>query len=229
MRSCSNGCGPGGSGLTYVIQLFADGDALVGSGFISTPLVSDSLEKILLPMKATLSTSYRGPSWITNRSVSHLFFSSNSSSRPILAWKIAERAVERGELVHVGVDLFAIDVAFEEHHDRRLGVDLGLQAALADELVADELDFPDLLRHAFVDDEHDAVVGRLVAFEDADLDVVVAVAMVQIDDLALGFLHGVRIDRPADFEVGFLLRASWCGRLRCRGTRRSERPAARRL
>ena len=56
---------------------------------------------------------------------------------------------------------------------------------------------------AFVDDEHDAVVGRLVAFENADLGVVETVAMIEVDELSLGFLHGVGIDRAADFEIGF--------------------------
>ena len=57
---------------------------------------------------------------------------------------------------------------------------------------------------AFVDDEHDALVGRLVAFEDRDLRVVEAVAAVEVDDLAAGFLDGIRIDRAADLEAGLL-------------------------
>ena len=59
------------------------------------------------------------------------------------------------------------------------------------------------MRGAFVDDEHDAVIGRLVAFQNADLDVVVTAAMVEIDDFASGFLHGIRIDRAADLKLGF--------------------------
>ena len=67
-----------------------------------------------------------------------------------------------------------------------------------------KFDLPDLLGRAFVDHEHDAVVGGLVAFANRDLGVVVAVAMVEIDELAAGFLDGIGIDRAADFEIRFL-------------------------
>ena len=48
------------------------------------------------------------------------------------------------------------------------------------------------------------MVGRFVAFQKADLNVVEAVAMIQIDQAAAGFLDRIRIDRAADFEIGFL-------------------------
>ena len=48
------------------------------------------------------------------------------------------------------------------------------------------------------------MVGRLVAFQDADLNVVEAVAVIQIDQAAAGFLNRIGIDRAADFKISFL-------------------------
>ena len=155
-------------------------------------------------MKATLSTWYRGAFVDHEAEREPLVLFVELELPADLGVEVAERAVVGGELVDVGVDLFAIDVAFEDVRNRRLGIDLGLEPAGADELVADEFDLPDLLGEAFVDHEHDAVVGRFVAFQDADLNVVEAVAVIQIDQPAAGFLNRVRIDRAADFEIGFL-------------------------
>ena len=80
----------------------------------------------------------------------------------------------------VMVDLLTVDVAFEHHHERRLGVDARFEPAFADELVADEFDLPNFLHLAFVNYKDDAVVGGFVALQNADLHVVVAAAMVRV-------------------------------------------------
>jgi len=54
---------------------------------ICIPEASDSLAYNRLPMNVTLRTSYRGPSSITNRSVTQLPFSLYSSFRPTRALK----------------------------------------------------------------------------------------------------------------------------------------------
>ena len=66
-----------------------------------------------------------------------------------------------------------------------------------------KLDLPNFLLQALVDDKHHAVVGVFFAFQHGHLGVVKTAAPVQIDDFPPRFFHGVGIDRPADFELGF--------------------------
>ena len=61
--------------------------------------------------------------------MSHLFLFVEFELAADLGVEVAERAVVGGELVDVGVDLLAIDVAFENVGDRWLGIDLGLEPA----------------------------------------------------------------------------------------------------
>src|SRR5262249_19457035 len=121
-----------------------------------------------------------------------------------LGIEVAERTVIGRELVDISIDLVTIDESLEEHRDWRPGIDLRFEPFAAHEFVPNKFDLPDLLRRAFVDDIHDAMIGRLVAFQDADLNVVKPVAMIQIDQAPAGFLHGIGIDRATNLQVGFL-------------------------
>src|SRR5689334_4107065 len=88
--------------------------------------------------------------------------------------EIAEGSVIGSELVDIRVDLLLVDVSLKEHRDRRAGINLSFEPLAARELVPDKLDFPNLLGSAFINDEHNPVIGRFVAFQDADLNVVVS-------------------------------------------------------
>ena len=120
--------------------------------------------------------------------------------------KVTVSPVVVGDRCDVGLDLVAIDEALEHVQDRRLRLDQRLQPAVAHEVavVADELRLPNPLRDPFVNQVGDALVGRLVPFQDRDLDVVVALADVVVAQLPFAFLHGVRIDRTADLQQRLL-------------------------
>ena len=117
----------------------------------------------------------------------------------------AEAAVIGGQLGHVLVDLLAVDLAGKQIEIGRMRLDERLQPGGADELVADEVDPEDPLPRPFVDDEHGPQIARLVAFQDGDADLAVALFLVVFFDFAAAVFHGEGIGRIAHLEFGLFL------------------------
>ena len=117
-----------------------------------------------------------------------------------------QTAIVGDQAFNVLVDLFAIHLAFEEVEDRRARLDdRGPESCRADDLVADEVDPEDPLFRALVDEVEGAEVARLVAFEDGDADLAVAVLVVELLDAAAALLDGERIGRVAHLQLRLFL------------------------
>ncbi len=117
----------------------------------------------------------------------------------------AEGAVIGGQLVHVLVDLLAVDLAGKQIEPGRMRLDDGLQPGAADELVADEVHPEDSLPRPFVDDEHGPQIARLIALQDGDADLAIALFLVVFFNSAAAVFHGEGIGRIAHLEFGLFL------------------------
>ena len=117
----------------------------------------------------------------------------------------AEAAVIGGQLGHVLVDLLAVDLAGKQIEIGRMGLDERFQPGGTDELVADEVHPEDPLPRSFVDDEHGPQIARLVALQDGDADLAIALVLVVFFNLAAAVFHGEGIGRVAHLEFGLFL------------------------
>ena len=102
------------------------------------------------------------------------------------------------------IDFIAVDLAFENIEQRDFRFDLGPQAGVAGNRVADELHFVDPLLHAFVDQEHDPGIARLVPLDNRDLGLGKAVRDVPIFEFPPALGDHVGIERVANLESRLL-------------------------
>ena len=117
----------------------------------------------------------------------------------------AEAAVIGGQLGHVLVDLLAVDLAGKQIEIGRMRLDDRFQPGGADELVADEVHPKDSLPRPFVDDEHGPQIARLIALQDGDADLAIALLLVVFFNLVAAVFHGEGIGRIAHLEFGLFL------------------------
>ena len=75
----------------------------------------------------------------------------------------------------------------------------------ADELVADEVHPKDSLPRPFVDDEHGPQIARLIALQDGDADLAIALFLVVFFNFAAAVFHREGIGRIAHLEFGLFL------------------------
>ena len=93
----------------------------------------------------------------------------------------------------------------EESQDRLPGGDVGLQGGRRGELAADEADAADLDLGSLEDLDHDLGIARLAPFEQLDLGQVVALLVVEPEDVAQRHLGAHGIGAGIDLQSGGIL------------------------
>ena len=116
----------------------------------------------------------------------------------------SEAAIVGSQRVHIAVDRFPVYVAADQPEHARLALDLGQQAGVGGDRVADEARPEGLAGPALVNQKHRAFVAVLAPFDGRHPRGLVALLVVVALDSAAGFLDHVGIHRVADVDLSLL-------------------------